>query len=164
MIVTFGVRNCKLRGVLIESVDFKAGDVYYFKYQNQPLNSHCLQMQNIIQASNVKRSKKVAVDISEFIHHYYDVARKIVWFDGIKLDSSGKQIEKILNKRLNIDIGTKKRIYTMNDKKGTKAAAKKESLDRRNAIAEKAFQEERAKRIAELVKHRQQNAALKGNS
>lgn len=158
MIVTFGVTNCKARGLLIESVELD-GDFYYFKYQNQTLVSHCMQVQNIIRASNVKRSKKIAVDISEFIHHYYDVARKVVWFDGVKLDSSGQQIQKILGKRINIDTGTKKRIFTMNDKKGMKEAAKKQAFDTRNAIAEEAFQKERAKRIAQLVAIRKQTVA-----
>lgn len=74
----------------------------------------------------------------------------------VRLDSNGKQIEKILNKRVNIDIGTKKRICIMSDNKGAKAKAKQALLDERNAVAETAFQLERAKRITELVQQRQE--------
>lgn len=154
MIVKFGVRNCKSRGVLIESIDIGNEDVYFFKYQNQPMVGHCLQIQNIIRAANVKQSKKITVDITEFSHDYYDPASKIVWFKGIKLDSANQQINRTYNKRINIDTGAKKRMFTINDTKEAKAAAKKKKIEEKQAAVEEAFQKERARRIHELVSER----------
>ncbi len=156
MIVLFGVRNCKSRGVLIESIDIGDGDTYFFKFHNQLITSHCVQIQNIMRAADIKKSRKVQVDISEFITEYWDAPRNIVWFKGIKLDSANQQISKTMMKRLNIDIGVKKRCFTINDAKATKAVEKQRKLEEKSAAVEKCFQEERAKRIHQLLEERRQ--------
>lgn len=151
MIVTFGVRNCKTRGVLIESIKFGEGNVYFFKYQNQQVDGHCMQMQNIIRSANVKRARKIEVDISEFVHEYLDPIHKTVWFRGVKLESEITQIEKVYKKRLNIEIGVKKRQQSMEVNKKAKEAAKQDALNKKAEAVERMFQEERAKRILALT-------------
>lgn len=147
MIVSFGIRNCKARGILIESIDVGNGR-YFFKYHNQLLVSHCTQIQNIVRAANVKQSRTMQVDIAEFIHEYYNTGQNTVWFRGIKLVSKCEQIDKTFQKRLNIDVGIEKRKLTMAEKKAAKAVEKQQQTNQFNANLERMFQEERAKRIA----------------
>lgn len=151
MIVTFGVRSCKSRGVLIESIDFGKGDTHFFKYQNQPIDGHCMQMQNIIRSANVKRARKIKIDITEFIHEYFNPAHGTVWFRGIKLDSTNKQIEKTMIKKLNIEMGAQKRVQTLIANKGVKEAAKRDSVVQKAQLVEEVFQKERARRILALT-------------
>lgn len=156
MIATFGVRNCKIRGVLIESMTIEGNnDVFFFKYHNQNVTSHCIEIQNIMRAVDVKRSRKVKVDISEFCHEYYDPERKAAWFKGILLESSYKELNRTMNKRINIDAGVEKRKQTINDNKAAKAEEKQNKFEAKNAYVEKLFQEERAKRIHALMAERQ---------
>lgn len=147
MIVVFGVRNCKVRGILIESIDFGDNNTYFFKIHNQSLVNHCTQIQNIIRASNVKHFRKIPVDIGEFVHEYFNPAENTAWFRGIKLDYKYQQINRTMSKRLNIDVGIEKRKYTIAEKKAAKALEKQRQTDQFNAGVEKQFQEERAKRI-----------------
>ncbi len=159
MNVHFGVRNCKLRGVIIESIQFNdCDDVYFFKYHNQSIDNHCLQVQNIMRRANVKRAKKIKVDISDFVHEYFNPAHGTVWFKGIKLESSTQQLIKTMTKQMNIDVGVKKRIFTNHDNKAAKAAEKRNNINLKAERVEKVFQEERAKRIHELVTERRDRA------
>lgn len=67
---TFGVRNDKYRGLLIETLTTLDSEVYFFKYHDQPLMRHCEQVQAIVRKSNVIRSKKLQIDLVEFLHEY----------------------------------------------------------------------------------------------
>lgn len=158
MIVHFVVRNCKSRGVIIESINFNNNDVYFFKYHNQQLDCHCVQIQNIMQQANIKRAKKVTVDISDFVHEYFNPISGIVWFKGIKLESANQQLIKTMTKRLNIDVGTTKRMFTNQDNKQGKAAEKEAKIIQKNEHVEALFQEERAKRIHQLTTDRKDRA------
>lgn len=142
--VTFGVRLDKNRGVLIETLTHQ-NDVFYFKHHNQPLTKHCEQVQDIVLSANVKRSKKIKIDLSRFIHEYRFVENN-VWFRANKLGSERPQCGKTQRTK---KIG--KSIYTiakLNEMKLQQQTVKKmKKLDE----LEKAFQAERARRVHELM-------------
>ncbi len=116
LIGIFGVRHDSSRGILIETVEATNLSVYFFKYNDQPLASplarHCEQIQSIVRKANVKRAKKIRVDMSEFIHEYYNTLTRTVEFKGTKLNSSEQQIvfsnsskdEKCLNSLNSFDV------------------------------------------------------------
>lgn len=158
MNVIFGVRNCSSRGLLIESIENNNGGVFLLKYQDQPMDKHCTQMQNILRSANVKRARKITIDISGFFNEYQNPIDKSAWFKGIKLESVDQQIKKTLTKRINIDVGIIKRKKTIQDNKETKAAKKKEDLEKKLALVERSFQEERTRRILQLTKERKQGS------
>lgn len=94
--VVFGVRLDKNRGVLIETLKHKNDVLLYFKHHDQPLDKHCEQVQSIVRSANVKRSKKVKVDLSRFSHEYR-CAENDVWFKANKLSRIKVQYKKTPN-------------------------------------------------------------------
>lgn len=65
----FTVRNDKYRGIIIEKLTLN-DDAYFFKYGDQPIRRHCEQVQSIVRKANVKRSKVIRVNITEFSFQY----------------------------------------------------------------------------------------------
>lgn len=84
-IAVFGVRHDKYRGILIETIKTSNGDECFFKYQDQTLDRHCIQLQNIIRTAKVVRSKKIPVDIAPFLDEYYHKTSDKMLFKGTKL-------------------------------------------------------------------------------
>ena len=119
------------------------------------MDKHCPHLQNILRVENVRHARKVKVDISGFVTEYLSCKDKSVWFKGIKLDLVNQQISKTLSKLINIDVGAIKRANTIQANKVAKADEKKKTLEVRQALVEKTFQEERAKRIHQLMQQRQ---------
>lgn len=117
----FGVRNDKNRGLLIETLKAPNSDVYFFKYSDQPLTRHCEQMQAVVRKANVIRSKKLQVDLAEFLHEYYRNADNSIVFRATKLNSVSQQVEKVNEMRLNKEIGAIKRKKTLSEAKEKKS-------------------------------------------
>lgn len=148
--VIFEVRNDKDRGLLIESLKAPDSDVYFFKRDDQPLRRHCEQMQIIVRKANVLRSKKLKVDLSEFIHEYYRSADKSIVFRATKLKSVTQQIEKVHEMTINKEVGVMKRKSTIAQNKEAKIAEKQEKILAKMKENEEKFQVERKKRIDEF--------------
>lgn len=149
-IIRFGVRNCKTRGILIESMTYNELDVFFFNYRDQPLDRHCVQMQNIVRKANVKRTKIIDVDISEFIYEYYNAAEKVYKFRGTKLTSNGQQFTNAANLSIKKEIGNLKRKETIADKKQKKIDEHNRKLIEKFESQERLFQMQRAKLITEM--------------
>lgn len=128
-IAEFEIRNDITLGLLVTSIKVAEDGKYYFKQQDQPLERHCIQLQNLIRSKNVKRSRKIAVDISSFAYEYYRRADRSVRFKGIKLISTSRTIGQI---------------------KQLKIKHRNSKAERKLRIEEERFQIEWARRIAEL--------------
>lgn len=146
-IVEFTVRNEKYRGLIIESIATKS-DEYFFKYADQPLHRHCDQIQRVVRAAEVKRCKKITVDIAGFEYEY--LLDNVVTFHGSKLNSANKQVQKVYDRKLNKEIGEMKRKITMEQNKSKKIQEKNDIITTRMSQAEKRFQAERQRKIHEL--------------
>lgn len=70
----FGVRIDNSRGILIETIEAPNGVTYFFKFRDQPLARHCEQVQNIIRKAEVKRAKKIKIDMTNFILDYWSMS------------------------------------------------------------------------------------------
>lgn len=143
LIVIFGVRYSKDRGILIETISTINEEVF-FKFHHQPLNRHCEQVQNLIRAANVKRAKKVTMDITMFSYEYFQ--NNTFMFKGTALKSEKSQIGQVCDLILNKEIGALKRRNTI-------TANKAKNIQEMNAKMEAAeidFQNKRARRIHEL--------------
>lgn len=149
----FGIRNDKQRGLLIETLKIK--DEYFFKYQDQPVDRHCQQMQNMLASHNIKRSKKISVDITPFLTEYYRSDLDIIMFKGTGLNSSKKQMESATQMAINRKIGVLKRKKTMAAKEQTKITEENEKKKTKLAKDEALFQVQRAMEICELFEERQ---------
>lgn len=145
-VVTFTVRQDKTRGMLIESLA-KGDDVFLFKFRDQPIDRHCKQIQQIVRLANVKRSKKINVDITEFLQEYF-LGEKYD-FRGTSLDSVHQQIDRTCALKTNKEISVIKRRLTY-------AANKQKRIEENNAKnlkkTEKKFQTQRAIQIHELFR------------
>ncbi len=127
-IVDFCIRNDKQLGILVESMT-TADNIYFFKHHDQPIFRHCDQMQRIVRQAEVKRTKKISVDIFEFRYEYF--LRNIAMFRGKPLNSNNAQINKSCNFLLNKELGAEKRKITM-------AASKQKKIDeQRNRVLSK---------------------------
>lgn len=149
--VVFGVRNDKYRGLLVESLKAPSSNVFFFKYEDQPLTRHCEQMQTIVRSANVKRCKQIHVDISPFLHEYFNLSDDTFMFRANKMNSVNQQIQKVQNMRTNKEIGILKRKITIADSKKAKEEEKHKKVLEKWRKDEENFQIERAKRIAELM-------------
>ncbi len=149
----FGIRNDKQRGLLIETLKIK--DEYFFKYQDQPVDRHCQQMQNILASHNIKRSKKISVDITPFLTEYYRSDLDTIMFKGTGLNSSNKQMECATQMAINRKIGVLKRKKTMAAKEQTKMTEENEKKKTKLAKDEALFQVQRAMEICELFEERE---------
>lgn len=69
-IVYFCIRNDKQLGILVESMT-TADNTYFFKHHDQPISRHCDQLQRIVLQAEVKRTRKISVDIFEFRFEYF---------------------------------------------------------------------------------------------
>lgn len=145
--VTFGVRNDKNRGTLVENIEVK-DNLFFFKLHDQPLDRHCEQVQSIIRKANVKRSKKIVVNIASFSYEYF--FKDQVSFKGTALNSVNSQIGKVANTTINKEIGALKRSITMAANKPKKVEQDKQKITLKLRDAERYFQLERARRIHEL--------------
>lgn len=147
---TFVVRNDKYRGLLIESLETTDGNVYFFKWHDQPLHRHCEQMQNIIIAANVQRTRKMLIDVTEFFTQYFRPLggyQTEVVFRATKLLSTVDQIDKVYTMKLNKEFGITKRMETIAENKQAKIVAKNRKILSKVEVAEAKFQIERARRI-----------------
>jgi hypothetical protein len=151
---TFGIRNDKYRGLLVETFESQNGNVYFFKYQHQPIHIHCEQMQNIVRAANITRAKKIKVDITSFLHEYYRKEDDTFYFKANKLNSANDQVQKVQHMRINKEIGIAKRKNTIADNKQSKIVEKNTKLLAKLAEDEKNFQKERIERINVMMKER----------
>lgn len=149
LIVHFGVRNDKSRGILVETISENNVDFFYFPYHNQPMDRHSIQLQTAIRTANVKRAKKITVDITEYVHDYKHPVDNSFHFKGTKLLSNGQQFVNASSIIMNKEIGQKKRAKTIADNKEKKIAEQKAKLRQRMSELEQAFQAERIRRINE---------------
>lgn len=149
-IVEFVVRNDKFRGILIQSISENSLEIFYFKFHDQPLDRHCIQIQDIIRSENVKRTRKIVVDVTEFYFEYYHPVDKTFQFKGVKLLSTHGQFIDSANIAINRDIGKMKRATTIAENKQRRIGDCNAQLAAKMAAREKAFIEERAKRIHEF--------------
>lgn len=135
MMVTFGVRNDKSRGIMIETMETPEGIVHFFK------------------AANVQRAKKIHVDVTEFLCEYFqpiDGNRLGVVFRTTKLKSTNDQLDAVYNMRLNKETGIAKRMLTLTENKQPKIIVKNAKILATISAAETAFQNERARRLSQL--------------
>lgn len=147
---TFGVRNDKFRGLLVETFETSNGNQYFFKYHQQPLMKHCEQLQILVKKTNIQRAKKLHVDMTPFLHEYMRVSDGAIIFQETKLESVANQIEKVYTMRINKEIGIAKRKQTMAANKQAKINASNKKIKDRYESAEAEFQAERARRIDRL--------------
>lgn len=154
---TFGVRNDKGRGLLVETLETFDGGQYFFKYHDQPLSKHCEQLQGIVKAANVQRARRLPVDMTPFLHEYVRINDSTIMFRGTKLESVKNQIEKVYTARINKEMGIAKRQQTMAATKQAKIAAQNQKLKERYDTAEAEFQAERARRIDRLFGRQNRN-------
>lgn len=148
--IAFVVRNDKFRGLLVETLETMDGNQYFFKFHDQPISKHCQQLQTIIKAANVQRTKKLHVDMTDFVHEYIRLDDNSIMFRGTKLKSVVGQIEKVYTTRINKEFGIKKRQESAAVNKQAKIVAKNAKLKERYISAEAEFQAERARRIQRL--------------
>lgn len=149
-VVEFGVRNDKFRGILIQSISENRLETFYFKFHDQPLDRHCIQIQDIIRSENVRRSRKIIVNVTEFYFEYIHPVDKRFQFKGIYLLSTHGQFIDSSNVAINRQIGQMKRANTIAENKKKRIDERNAQLTASLAAREKAFQEERAKRIHEF--------------
>lgn len=145
--VELSLRCDKSRGTLIDAIATDT-DTYFFKFHDQPVARHCKQIQGIVLAANVKRSKKISVDISEFLYEYFQNGSGI--FKGVALDSVNKQIGRVCVFNINKEIGAKKRSITAAGNRITKIQERNAKLLSKMEAADLYFQGERARRINEF--------------
>lgn len=115
--VRFTVRKDKHLGLLIEKYSTDK-DEYFVKPQDQPLYRHCEQMQKIVQAANIQRTKVIPVDTADFDMEYFRDSKG--WFKGHPLNSVNQQIDKICGLYANKEVGMKKRAETIARNKQSK--------------------------------------------
>lgn len=147
----------KDRGTLILSIKPKNNlkEVLFFKYQDQVIERHPEQVQNLVRKCKpTNRVKKIDVDISEFLFVYYNCVTNKFEFRGCELRSAAVQAEEVYNRKINKEIGILKRKMTIEDRKQEKIAAKQQIFMERIRDHEKQFQIERARRITELMKEK----------
>lgn len=92
----FTVRNDKYRGIIIEKLTLN-DDAYFLKYGDQPIRRHCEQVQSIVRKANVKRSKVILVNITEFSFEYVLNGEPIF---------KGRRLAKAPESNLNNEIGS----------------------------------------------------------
>lgn len=149
-VVVFAVRNDKQRGILIESITTNTKMQYFFKHHDQPLHRHCINLQNIILSTKVIRSKKITVDITSFVHEYYDNSRDTMRFRNCDLISTQQQIQKVRDMNVNKIIGKIKQQKTIAKKKQADIEKHNQELAAKFIKEEEDFQNALALRIAEL--------------
>lgn len=147
MNIKFGIRNDKNRGLLVETMETADGNVHFFKHHDQPLSSHCQQLQNIVIAANVRRARKLLIDVTEFYLEYFQASDNTAMFRATKLESVHNQVEKAYSMRLNKEMSIVKRRETMAANKQAKIIEKNNRIVSKIEAAEVAFQAERARRI-----------------
>ncbi len=150
LIGIFGVRNDSSRGILIETILAPNGTTYFFKFCDQPLARHCEQVQNIIRKAQVKRAKKIQVDLAPFINEYWCSLTETVEFKGVKLNSDDSQLLKLHQMKINKEIGAAKRAITIAANKQTKIAEKNRKIIEKAQADEQRFQALRIQRIHEV--------------
>lgn len=101
-VVEFTVRNDRQHGILIEQLEYK-DDVFFFKRHDMPLHRHCEQVQRIVEAVGVRRTKKIRIDTAEFSYEYF--ADNVPRFKGCVLNSTKQQMKKIADLYVNKEIG-----------------------------------------------------------
>lgn len=146
-IVEFTLHYDKYRGILLEKFSTDNNE-YFFKHHDQPIHRHCEQMKRIVQTADVKRSKKIRVDIAEFIYEYF--RNNTATFKGCPLKSVNGQIEKVSQLYINKEIAAMKRSATVAQNKQLKILAHNSKLLMKMEEADNYFQVERARRINEL--------------
>lgn len=149
-VVEFGVRNDKFRGILIHSISKNRLETFFFKFHDQPLDRHCIQIQDMIRSENVKRSKKVIVNVTDFSFEYFHPVDQTFQFKGVKLLSTHGQFIDSANIAINRQIGQMKRANTIAENKQKRIDEHNAQLSASLVARETAFQVERAKRIHEF--------------
>lgn len=150
----FIVRHEKNRGILIDSIAINNNN-YFFKYQDQPIERHCEQMQRIIRGLNVKRCRKIVIDITEFTEQYL-IGGKCV-FNGTALNSVQQQIDKAVASKTNKEIAAMKRAITYANNKPKRMEERNAKIQKKMEETEKHFQAQRAIRIHELFRRGNQS-------
>lgn len=156
----FGVRNDKNRGILIETLELLESKVCYFKYQDQPLNNHCPEVQTIIRAANVQRSRKLHIDITAFSYEYFRASDQTVMFRETKLTSEYDRIEKVYTMRLKKEAGIAKRKITIAENRQKNMDEKNMKVTTMLEAAEMKYQAERTRRFNELFGEPQASNAV----
>lgn len=152
-IVFFEVRNDKDRGNLILTIRREeAPDIIaFFKYHHQAINQHPEQVQQIVgQSKPTTRTKTIKVDVLGFIRQYWDGA--YFEFKGVKLITTENQSARVYSRLVNKEVGKIKQKQTIAESKEKKLEEKNKKIRQGLASAEAKFQQERAKRIAEVMK------------
>lgn len=123
---------------------------HFFREHHQPLKQHPEQLQEIVKKKcpSVGHKKTIHVDIISFVREYFD--GKAFEFKGVLLRSSAQQMDKVYDRKLKREVGTQKRLQTIKESKQRKIDEKNQTIRNNLELAERKFQEERAKRLAEL--------------
>lgn len=117
LILEFTVRNDKFRGFLIEK--FVKGDIEcFFKYQDQPVQRHCQEIQKIVRSADVKQTKKICIDVAGIRYEYFFENKPT--FRGCPLITSHSQIDKVVALVVNKEVGVLKRRATIAQNKAKK--------------------------------------------
>ncbi len=143
----FHVRLDKTRGILIESFEHD-DNVFFFKFQDQPILRHCIQMQQIVGAANVKRAKKITIDITDFMQEYILGGKHM--FKGTLLNSVQQQINKTCELTVNKEIGAIKRRETYAGNKQKRIEVHNEKILAKYRATELMYQKERERKLDEL--------------
>lgn len=152
--VFFEIRNDKDRGNLILTARrYEDNDVCFFNYHHQAINQHPEQMQQIVALSKpTTRTKTIRVDIMGFLRNYWNGTS--FEFKGVQMNTTQLQSAKVYKRLLNKEVGIMKRKETIAESKQKKVEEKKKKIAEKLQKAEAAFQEEQAKRLADLMKNR----------
>lgn len=146
-IVEFTVRNDKYRGIVIEKFTTEINE-FFFKYQDQAIHRHCEQIQKIVRAADVKRSKKIRIDVSKFSYEYFQNDKAV--FKGSRLNSVNDQIVSVCEMSINKEIGALKRSVTVTQNKGRKAEEHNAKVTSQLKFADQYYQQHRARRMFEV--------------
>lgn len=147
----FEVRNDKTDGILVLSIQCALKKIpHFFREHHQPIRQHPEQVQEIVKKNrpSVGHKKKIQIDVAEFLELYF-VGDQFE-FKGVLLRSATMQVDEVYQRKLNRQIGAAKRLKTMNETKQRKIEEKNARILSDRQVAEQKFQEERAKRLAEL--------------
>lgn len=105
-------------------------------------------MKRIVTAADVKRSKKISVNIADFDYEYF--RSNIATFKGCPLRSVNRQIQEVCNLFINKEVGAMKRSLTVTENRQQKIKDRNKKNLTKMEQADAYYKAERTRRIDEL--------------
>lgn len=162
--VIFTVFKHKTEGLLIKSIrEANSQNEFYFRTKDQPIDRHCPFIQEAIKKANVKGTKGVLVDLTDCVSLYVNTVDGSFQYNAVKLKSTQDELIRQYQLRINKEIGQIKRKFTMEDKKNEEPPSVYNArLKAKYAAEEAMFQQERARRIDEVMRAREEQQRRRG--